>query len=351
MGIIGLPSPAPEWPTAAPAAVGLSADIGERLEEMVARGDFAGLHGLLLVRRGALALDRYFGGEDEIWGKPRGVVAHSADALHDMRSVTKSIVSLLYGIALAEGLVPGVAAPVIDCFPHLGDLATPAKRRITIGHALSMRLGLAWNEDLAYSDPDNGEHQMEQATDRYRNILERSLAHPPGRVFTYCGGATALLGKIIANGAGQRLEAFARQRLFEPLGIAHLEWINGSDGEAAASSGLRLRPRDLARVGQMVLNHGTWRGRQIVPRNWLTNAFKPRVHAGQGLRYGYQWWIGRLARSGKPWIGAFGNGGQRLIVIPSLSLLVVIIAGNYGRADQWKMPLRLMNTLVMPGVR
>jgi CubicO group peptidase (beta-lactamase class C family) len=351
MGIISLPTAGRDWPIASPREVGLAGDIGGRLETLFARGEFAGLHGLLLVRRGALALERYFEGEDEIWGKPRGMVNHAADDLHDMRSVSKSVVSLLYGVALADGLVPQTATPVIDPFPHLADLATPTKRRITIGHALSMRMGLDWNEDLSYSDPDNGEHQMEMAADRYRNILERPFAHPPGRIFNYCGGATALLGKIIAIGSGFRLEDFARQRLFEPLGITMFEWVNASDGEAAASSGLRLRPRDLARIGQMVLDRGIWQGRRIVPQNWLVTSFKPRVHAGPGIRYGYQWWIGRLAQTGKPWFGAFGNGGQRLIVIPSLSLLVIVTAGNYNKADQWKMPLRIMNTLVMPSLR
>ena len=214
-----------------------------------------------------------------------------------------------------------------------------------------MRLGLAWIEGLAYDDPNNGERQMEAAPDRFRNILERPLVQPPGRTFNYCGGATALLGRLIAQGAGMRLADYARPVLFEPLGISHFEWVNASDGEAAASSGLRLRPRDLARVGQMLLDHGTWRGRQIVPRNWLVNSVKPRADAGQGLHYGYQWWLGRLARTGKPWFAAFGNGGQRLIVIPSLALAVVITAGNYNREDQWKMPLHLMSALVMPSLR
>ena len=126
--------------------------------------------------------------------------------------------------------------------------------------------------------------------------------------------------------------------------------MQGSDGHAAASSGLRLRPRDLARIGQMVLDRGMWHGRRVVPAGWLATSFKPRAYVESGLRYGYQWWIGNLAASGKPWYAAFGNGGQRLIVVPSLKIVVVVLAGNYNAADQWKLPVKLMSRIVIPAL-
>jgi CubicO group peptidase (beta-lactamase class C family) len=349
MGIIGFPpGMAREWRRRDPEFAGFRPGMGEQLDRDMAGGAYPGLHGLLIIRRGSLVLERYFGGEDEIWGEPLGHIGHGPHGLHDIRSVTKSIVSLLYGIALDQGLVPPTAARIIDQFPRYPDLAgDPLRRRMTIAHALSMRLGISWHEDFAYADPANGERQMEAAADRYRNILERPVVHRPGSTWTYCGGAAALLGHIIAKGVATRLELYAGENLFGPLGITEFEWINGSGGEAAASSGLRLRPRDLAKLGQLVLDQGQWDGRQIVPKSWLTLSFKPRADVEKGLKYGYQWWLGKLISNGKPWYGAFGNGGQRLLVIPSLDMAVVIVAGNYNREDQWKMPVKLMSKLVI----
>ena len=350
MGIISLPPPL-LWTIPVPELAGISPDADGRLTEAQFHGEFQGLHGLLIIRHGRLALERYFEGHDEYWGSPLGVVQHAAGRLHDVRSVTKSVVSLLYGMALADGCVPPAAARLEDHFPAYADTFTGTrKRRITIGHVLSMRMGLSWSEDLTYSDPHNGEREMEAAADRYRYILERPMAERPGVSWVYCGGSTALLGHLIERGTGRRLEDFAAERLFGPLGIVNFEWVMGSDGHAAASSGLRLLPRDLARIGQMILDRGLWNGRRVVPAGWLATSFKPRCYAEGGLRYGYQWWIGTLVASGKPWHAAFGNGGQRLIVVPSLKLVVVILAGNYNAADQWKMPVKLMTRIVIPAV-
>jgi len=351
MGIIATPAPSDDWLTVAPEAAGLKPDVGARLGGEVASGAIEGLHALLLLRGGCLAFEHYAEGADERWGEPLADRGHGPHLLHDVRSISKSVVGLLYGIALGQGLVPPVTARLLDLFPEYPDLAAdPVKRRMTVGHALSMRLGLSWNEDFAYSDPENGERQMEAAPDRYRNVLERPMAHRPGTVWNYCGGATAILGHLIARGAGLRLEDYAREVFFLPLGISEFEWINGSDGEAASSSGLRLRARDAARIGQMVLDHGLWRGRRIVPRTWLVASMRPRALVEKGLRYGYQWWLGRLVHSGRPWYGAFGNGGQRILVIPSLRMCVVIFAGNYNMEDQWKMPVKVMTRVVMPSL-
>lgn len=351
MGIIGAPPGVLLWTTPTPDLAGVSPEADGRLEAAFSRGEFSGLHGLLVIRNGRLALERYFEGEDEHWGQPLGKRRLDATLLHDVRSVTKSVVSLLYGVALSEGFVPPVRARLVDQFPAYPEAAAdPRKRRITLAHVLSMRMGLAWNEDLTYDDPNNGEREMEAAADRYAYILGRPMVERPGSRWVYCGGSTALLGRLIEQGTGRRLEDYAHDRLFRPLGIDTFEWVTGSDGRAAASSGLRLRSRDLARIGQMVLDRGLWLGKPIIPAGWLASSFKPRCYVESGLRYGYQWWIGTLVATGKPWHAAFGNGGQRLIVIPSLRMVVVILAGNYNAADQWKMPVRLMTRIVMPAV-
>ena len=249
---------------------------------------------MLLVRYGQLALERYYQGEDERWGQPRGRVDFAPWELHDLRSVTKSIVSLLYGIALDEGKVPPPDATLIDHFPEYQELnVDPLRRRMLVAHALSMTLGAEWDESLSYADPRNSEHAMDLVEDRYRFVLERPLVTEPGTCWVYNGGATALLGRLIVKGSGCSLRDYARTKLFVPLDIAKYDWVQGSDGDFIAASGLRLRPRDLAKFGQLVLNGGCWHNQQIVPAHWLKHSFQTRVKADDTVDYGYHWWLGR----------------------------------------------------------
>ena len=151
-----------EWQTIAPADAGFAPDLGDRLDEAVRKGELRNLHAVLVARGGKLVVERYYEGRDERWGRPLGTVKFGPDVKHDLRSISKSVVGLLYGIALAEGKVPAPDRPLIDQFPAYKDLAVdPRRRRMTIAHALSMTLGTEWNEDLPYTDPRNGEYAME----------------------------------------------------------------------------------------------------------------------------------------------------------------------------------------------
>ncbi len=317
---------------------GLAEDLGERLDQGVQSGELANLHAVVVMRHGRLALERYFEGEDERWGEPLGKVAFNADSLHDVRSVSKSVVGLLYGLALAEGKVPALDTPLIQAFPAYSDLAADEGRRsILISHALGMTMGLQWDEDIPYSDPRNSEIAMERSSDRYRYVLEQPIVAPPGERWCYSGGATALLGHLIAQGSGMPLLDYARHKLFAPLGIDKAEWTPGTNGEAAAASGLRLRARDLARIGQLVLQQGEWpggrQGRALVLRHWIVQSIQPRVDAWPGLRYGHHWYVGQT-RAGLAYYMAIGLGGQRLVVVPQHSLVYAVFMGNYDSPQQ-----------------
>ena len=276
--------------------------------------------------------EHYQSGGDERWGRPIGTVAHRADTRHEVRSITKSIVGLLYGMALADGKVPPLDAPVVAAFPEYADLAMDAARqRIRVADVLTMTMGLDWNEDLPYSDPRNSEIAMERSADRYRYVLERPVVADPGTVWRYSGGATALLGRLISQGTGESLDAFARSHLFNPLGIDDVEWVPGRNGEPAAASGLRLRAPDLARVGQLLLQRGQWEGRNIVPAEWVAALLTPRVQAFGGMTFGYHWYLAHPREGGGMTTLAIGWGGQRLVVVPSLDLVYVVFMGNYRR--------------------
>ena len=339
------------WQNMTPEAAGFRADVADTLDTAFAAGEFEGLHSVLLIRHGKLVFERYYKGRDERWGRALGEISFDAETKHDLRSVSKSVVGLLYGIALAEGLAPPLEAPIVDSFPEYADLAAdPQRRRMTVAHALTMRLGLQWNESLPYTDPNNSEIAMEYAPDRYRFVLSRPFLVDPGKMWQYNGGATALLAKLIARGSGQPLFDFAKEKLFDPLGITDVEWVKGMDGEAAAASGLRMRPRDVAKVGQILLDKGQWGGKSIVPAAWLEASFTPHARTFGELEYGYQWWLGSSQKSGMRWIAAFGNGGQRLFVIPDLDLAIVITAGNYNQPDDWQLPVKVIAEYVMPAL-
>ena len=196
-------------------AAGAAGDLGARLAELQRDGRIVGLHTLLVSRAGKLVFEHYGTGADESWGMPLGTIAFGPTVLHDLRSVTKSIVGMLYGIALAHGKVPEPQAKLYDQFPEYPDLARqPGRERITVAHVLSMSLGTEWDElTIPYGDPRNSEVAMELSPDRYRYVLERPIVGEPGSKWTYNGGATALLGRLITKGTGEKLPDYARHVL------------------------------------------------------------------------------------------------------------------------------------------
>ena len=341
---------AEDWEATTPGAAGFAADLEQRLAQKVEAGGFPQMHGVAVARHGKLFLERYFSGGDQRWGEPLGRVDFGPEVLHDVRSVSKSVVGLLYGIALAEDKVPPLDAPLLDHFPYHDLAADPARRKMTVEHALTMTLGLDWNETLPYSDPRNSEVAMEGAGDRYRYILEHPVAAAPGSRWNYCGGATALLAHLIARGCGKALHDYAVEKIFTPLGITESAWTLGTNGEEAAASGLRLTPRGLAKLGQVMLNQGRWGDRQIVPGAWIADSVTERVPTDGGLCYGYQWWLGRSPQSQKPWWAAIGNGGQRLAVFPHLDLVIAVTAGAYNDWDAWQISVRFMTEVLFPAL-
>lgn len=334
-----------------PAEAGFAPDLADRFADFDAAGRLPGLHGLVALRHGRLFFERYGSGPDSSWGTRLGIVDFGPETLHDLRSVTKSVVGLLYGIALAAGRVPAPDQPLMAQFPEYPDLAAdPARARLRVEHVLTMTLGLEWNESLPYTTVANSEIAMEMAPGRWRFVLERPVVAEPGEGWTYNGGATALLGRLIERGTGQALPDYARGVLFDPLGIGPTEWRGGlTDGKPSAASGLRMRPRDLARIGQMVLDRGVAGGRQIVPADWLAASFRPLARLPDGRGYGYHWYLGRFERGGF-WRCAIGNGGQRLFVWPESELVVAITAGNYDDPEQWRTPIDLVREVILPAL-
>jgi CubicO group peptidase (beta-lactamase class C family) len=332
--------------------------FAQRLAQLDQDGRIDGLHALLVSQGSNLVFEHYGRGGDETESRGRfGPVTFAPDVPHDLRSVSKSVVGLVYGIALAAGKVPPPEAKLYDQFPEYPDLASqPGRDLITIHHVLSMTLGFDWDElTIPYgADLRNSEIAMEAAPDRFRFILERPIIGEPGAKWSYCGGATALLGRLIEKGTGEDLLGCCRHVLFDPLGFGPVGWHKGKDGAYRAASGLRLLPRDMLKIGQLVLARGIWNGREVVPTDWVKRVITPVVALADGRRYGYQWYLGANLAGTPPqrcdWVGGIGWGGQRLHVYPKLDLVVAMNCGNYNKPgmEQTRVINAVLTEAVLP---
>lgn len=324
--------------------------VEQQLNQAFEAGQLTGLHSVLVARDGQVLSEAYFTGADQRWGAAIGEVAHSPDSLHDLRSVTKSVVGLLYGIALTQGRVPALDTPLLEALSEYADLLdTPDKRAITVRHVLAMKMGTQWDESLPYTSRENSEVAMEYAPERYRYVLEQPQVNTPGDWWNYSGGATALLERLIAKGTGMPLDAFAQQALFAPLEIEQYEWVAGADGKPSAASGLRLTTRGLAKIGQLIAQQGEYNGARLVSADWITQMLTPHAQL-EGLRYGLHWW---LAPEGQPpvWVAGFGNGGQRLTIGLQSRTVIVTFAGRYNDPDAWRLPLNVILDYVNPALK
>ena len=312
------------------------------VEKRIRSGEIPNVHGVIVVRQGVTLAEWDFDGADTRRDSGAiGVVKFDSATLHDVRSVTKSVVSLLFGIAMANGAIKNLDIPVLDFFPEYKNLQTTERRLITLRHLLSMSSGLRWDESsFPYTDPRNSETAMGVADDPMRYVLEQPLESLPGSQFRYSGGSVELIAQVLIRATKMNLEDFATQMLFEPLGITQLQWYKDARGVPYAASGLRLLPRDMAKIGQLMLAKGFQGGRQVVPETWVKAAVSPQApftNGGEcGFNYGYFWWLlpTCAANPASGWYAAVGNGGHRIFVVPEQELVIVVTAGLYDDSQQ-----------------
>ncbi|HTO65142.1 MAG TPA: serine hydrolase [Bradyrhizobium sp.] len=295
----------------------------------------ADVHAVVVARGGRLMFEWYFRGNDEVPGRFFGHrvqnVTFDADTLHTLKSASKGVMSLAMGIAIDRGLIPGVNEPIFNFFPELSDLRSPKKDRIRLVDALNMSMGLKWVEATpATGDYANDEARMHIAWDPCRYVLGLPVTAPAGEEFFYNTGALALIAAILRKATRRPFDEFVRETLFEPLGITHVAW-DRYWAEADAGGGLHLRPRDMAKIGQLILAGGYWNDRQVVSKAWIETSTSPKLKATDDQFYGYLWWFGRTPVNGREvaWIGALGRGGQSIRIVPELDLVVAVTAGYF----------------------
>jgi CubicO group peptidase (beta-lactamase class C family) len=294
----------------------------------------ANIHSVLVVHQGNLVFERYFTGKDEVPVSFLGTrvedITFDAQTLHSLKSVSKSVSSLVVGIAIDQGLIRSVDEPILSFFPELADIRTPETDRLLLRHALGMTLGLQWVEAMPRNNLANDEVRMYMSGDACRYVLTRPVVVPPGEQFFYSTGALALISAIVRKRTGQPLDEFARAHLFKPLGISGEEW-NRIGRDTDAGGGLHLRPRDMARIGQFVLDGGRWNDRQIVSKAWIDTSTSTLIKATDGEDYGYLWWTGHARHNRKDvsFVEAQGRGGQNIRIVREMGLVVVVTAGYY----------------------
>lgn len=324
-----------DFAIAKPESVGFDPVIINELIDSIKTGFYPNRHSLLIYKNEQLVVEEYFTGKDENWGEDLGIVQYNDSLLHDLRSVSKSVVSACIGIAIAQGKIKSVDQPVFDFFEDYQQFNSEGREELTIKHLLTMTSGLKWNEEVPYDNPENSEIQMINSGDGIGFVLSREIVSQPGTVWQYNGGTTELLAEIIHRVSGQNVHEFAKEFLFLPIGISNSEWtISPATGFPAAASGLRLTPRSMLKFGMLYLQEGKWNGEHIVPKEWVTESFEPHILRPDGEGYGYQFWIFDYVIQGKTLHlpVAVGNGDQRIFYDFKNKMLIVTTAGNY---NQW----------------
>jgi CubicO group peptidase (beta-lactamase class C family) len=301
---------------------------------------FPRVYSVMLVKDGKLVFEEYFSG-------------HHRYQAHPMHSVSKSVTSILVGIAVDQGLI-GVDDPVHAYFEDYRGLEwIDRPYEITIRDLLTMAHGTDWDErSRPLSDPKNSIRAMINSDDWLRFTLGHKLVEPPGKRFNYAGGMTLLLGEIVSRASGRDLGDFAERTLFQPMGI-HIEgWHRSRRGTVNAQGGLLLRPRDMAKIGQLMLDKGIWQGKRIVSEAWVREALTPRITAEYGWDYGYQWRLGQAPIGGRliDLFFAAGRGGQHIIVVPSLRLVGVFTAQPIDNPGGLDRNLIMMSDYILPAV-
>jgi CubicO group peptidase (beta-lactamase class C family) len=357
-----------DWPVSTPATEGVDGNALAALDAELAAGIHGNVDGLLVIRHGKVIFDKRYTHDyaplNPAPEAPPGPYNYydaswhpwyaQNPRLHTMQSVSKSVLAVLFGVALQQGLLPGLDTPALALLPHRS-VPDPDGRKatITLADLLTMRSGLAWNEDdFDYTDTRNDCAVMEANDDWVGFVLDKPMAANAGSVFVYNSGVTMVLAEILETLTGRKLAEFAETELFGPLGITEYYWKHTPAGLADAEGGLYLAPTDLAKIARLYEDSGQWNGQQIVPSSWVRDSLVPAtVSTYPGHEelaqagYGYQWWI-YTDYLGQPAWGGSGYGGQCPVVLPELDLIIVFTGWKvYGPATP---ALALVRDRILP---
>ncbi len=278
-------------------------------------GKLGNTNSLLVMKNDSLIIEEYFG----LWDKSKP---------HMIMSVTKSVTSMLIGIAIDKGFISSVNDPIKDYLTEYDSLFIDGRENITIKHLLMMAAGLEWDEwTLPYSDPNNPMSALYNSENSVAFSLKLPMINEPGSTFAYSGAFVNLAGEVLKQASGMSIEDFAETYLFSKINLGELYWQRQIDKRVSTSGGLELRPIDMIKIGKLIENKGVWNEVQIISPEWVEESTNNHINAGF-TEYGYYWWRFKYNNTYQAAYG-HGYGGQFIIVIDDLDLVIVTTAENY----------------------
>lgn len=315
-----------DWPTASPEEAGLDSAALCEMFDYVHEHDVP-VHSVQIVRHGKLVLDAYF-------------YPYNSDMRHDVASVTKSITSTLIGLAIQKGFIRDVQQPVLGFFPDRKVANLDAdKRSLTLENLLTMQAG--W--DCGFEPNEARLFEMRRSADWLQFMLDLPMVARPGTRFAYCSGDPHVLSIVLSQTTATNALAFAQRELFEPLGIRDVAWSADPRGNTHGWGDLQLHPLDMARLGQLFLQRGSWNGHQILSEAWIREATHAHVeHTVNSDHYGYLWWVKGEDHPGM--FEAVGRGGQRINIWPAKDLVLVFTGSEFEPGDLAKFILKALKS-------
>jgi CubicO group peptidase (beta-lactamase class C family) len=343
-------TPYAAWPKATPADAGLSETKLHSLSTAVRSAEFKKIGSILIARHGKLVFENYVDGDES--------------TLRDTRSATKSITSVLIGLALQDQKLAGVDAKVLALLPERAQRIQnpdPRKAQITIEDLLTMSSPLEcddWNdasrgnEERMYLVEDWAQFILDLPIRGRMHVGEQVEPPPYGRNFSYCTGGVFVLSEILGKVTGTRTDRYAQEKLFLPLGITNVQWVFSPQNIPQTGGGLRLTSRDLLKIAQLYLDGGRWQGRQLVDEVWVKNSTRPHARIDETTEYGYLWWLKSFQSGGKSYPAFFmsGNGGNKIVVVPQLDMAAVITSTNYGTQGMHQQTEKILTDYILAAV-
>ena len=336
-----------DWPKASAADSGLSEAKLRSMDAAIRSEEFKKIGSVLIARHGKLAYEGYFDGD--------------ASTLRNTRSATKSITDALVGIAIGEGKLSGVDARVLSLLPERArkmQNPDPRKASITVEDFLTMSSPLECDD---WNDASRGNEERMYLVEDWAQFIfdlpirgrmhggEQVEAPAYGRYFSYCTGGVFALSEVLEKATGMRTDRYAQQKLFSPLGITSVQWAYSPMNVPMTGGGLLLTSRDLLKIGQLYLDGGRWQGARILNESWVRTSTQPHARIDESTDYGYLWWLKSFKHGENSYPAFFmtGNGGNKVVAIPKLDMVVVITSTNYNTRGMHEQTEKILTDYIL----